>query len=217
MARFKAQHSRFGIRSTAFTGITTCIFLVAMGVLAPVGYDDNAPCLLDRQSVAMASCSPTSSHRTLSDLEKLENEARHGDSEAQFQLGVTLFSQRDFTNAIKWYTLAAKNGQRDAQFRLGLLTYFGGAIPRDYIAAVNWFAMAAQNGLDDAAYYLGVIYYLGEGAPNDPKAAYYWFTKWQNSTTSPQNKDVAMQILNQLEAELPPVETEAIRNAALAS
>jgi TPR repeat protein len=51
---------------------------------------------------------------------------------------------------MKWYRLAADQGNADAQFYLGLLYDNGKGVPQDYAEAVKWLRKAADQGLADA-------------------------------------------------------------------
>jgi hypothetical protein len=42
---------------------------------------------------------------------------------------------RDYTEAVKWYRLAAQQGDPDAQLNLGKMYELGNGVPRDYIQA----------------------------------------------------------------------------------
>ena len=53
---------------------------------------------------------------------------------------------QDYAEAVKWYRLAAEQGDADAQDKLGV-TYAGGeGVPQDYAEAVRWYRLAAEQG-----------------------------------------------------------------------
>jgi uncharacterized protein len=72
--------------------------------------------------------------------------ARHGDHEAQFNLGLMLDEGKgvpqDYQEAIKWYRLAAEQGDSDAQFHLGVIYAKGLGVPRNYVQAHMWYNLA---------------------------------------------------------------------------
>ena len=57
---------------------------------------------------------------------------------------------QDDKTALKWYTLAAEQGDADAQFNLGLMYYNGQGVPQDYVRAHMWFNLSASTGDEDA-------------------------------------------------------------------
>ena len=48
--------------------------------------------------------------------------------------------------AVKWYKLAAKQGNADAQGNLGVMYAFGMGVLKDYVYAHMWGNIAAKNG-----------------------------------------------------------------------
>jgi hypothetical protein len=58
--------------------------------------------------------------------------------------------EQDFTQAAKWYDLAAKQGVAPAQFRLGELYAAGKSVPLDLERAYAWFSVAAKAGHSQA-------------------------------------------------------------------
>ena len=51
---------------------------------------------------------------------------------------------------MKWYRKAAEQGNRDAQFYLGIMYYLGHGVPPDYNEAVKWYRKAAEQGCGGA-------------------------------------------------------------------
>lgn len=54
------------------------------------------------------------------DLEKLEEQATNGEPEAQYQLAETLYNKGELSQAIDWYTKAAKQNCSEAQYWLAV-------------------------------------------------------------------------------------------------
>ncbi|KAF9305894.1 hypothetical protein BGZ74_008457 [Mortierella antarctica] len=73
---------------------------------------------------------------------------------------------------------AARRGDQDAQFQLGMmyLSGEGGAI-KDEAEAVEWYRMAAQQGHRASQHRLGLLYEAGQGVEQDYKEAATWFRK----------------------------------------
>ena len=54
---------------------------------------------------------------------------------------------QDYAEAVKWYRLAAEQGDADAQYNLGLMYDNGNGVPQDYKEAVKWYRLAAEQGV----------------------------------------------------------------------
>jgi len=81
---------------------------------------------------------------------------------------------QDFTEAMKWYRLAAEQGDAGLQFNLGILYNTGRKVPQDYQEAVKWYRLAADQGHASAQYFLALMYYSGKGVPKDKVLAHLW-------------------------------------------
>lgn len=81
------------------------------------------------------------------------------------------------TEAFKYYTLAADNGNTTSMYRTGLCYYNGVGVKQNYAEAYRWFTDAAGNGNIAAAYNLGKMMMYGEGCTPDPEAAVQWLLK----------------------------------------
>ena len=53
---------------------------------------------------------------------------------------------QDDKTAVKWYTLAAEQGNANAQNNLGFMYQYGKGIPQDHKTAVKWYTLAAEQG-----------------------------------------------------------------------
>jgi len=53
---------------------------------------------------------------------------------------------RDDRQAVKWYRLAARQGNAKAQVNLAVMYAKGQGVPRDYVQAYMWFSLAAVQG-----------------------------------------------------------------------
>ena len=81
---------------------------------------------------------------------------------------------KDTTEAVKWWRLAAEQGNAPAQFVLGSMYHIGEGVPKDDAEAVKWFRLAAEQGDAAAQSTLGVRYHKGEGLPKDLVQAHVW-------------------------------------------
>ena len=68
---------------------------------------------------------------------------------------------QDYAEAIKWFRLAAVQGDADAQYSLGRRYYNGEGVAKDYAEAAKWFRLGAEQGHAGAQYALGVMFNLG--------------------------------------------------------
>ena len=75
---------------------------------------------------------------------------------------------------MKWYRLAAEQGDAGAQSNLGLMYAEGQGVPKDYKTAVKWYRLAAEQGYVTAQVNLGVMYGMGTGIIQDWVYAHMW-------------------------------------------
>ena len=69
---------------------------------------------------------------------------------------------------MKWFRLAADQGDAFAQFFLGLKYEFGQGVPQTYAEALKWFRLAAGQGNVGAQPSLGIMYEnWAEGVPQN--------------------------------------------------
>ena len=91
-----------------------------------------------------------------SDLASLRKVAERGDPAAQFALGARYATgeevKQDYTEAVKWFTLAAEQGHILAQATLGAYYWAGRGVPQDLTKAYYW-SVLAQAGGDQASKY----------------------------------------------------------------
>jgi GAF domain/PilZ domain/Sel1 repeat len=106
-----------------------------------------APAVLPRQVKTSAD---------VSDLAGLRKVAAQGDPAAQFALGARYATgeevQQDYTEAVRWFTMAAEQGHILAQATLGAYYWAGRGVPQDLTKAYYW-SVLAQAGGDQASKY----------------------------------------------------------------
>ena len=100
---------------------------------------------------------------------------------------------QNHAEAVKWYRLAADQGNADAQYNLGVMYYTGQGVPQDHVQAVKWFRLAADQGLASAQFFLGLMYAKGEGVPQNYVQAHMWLNLAGagGDTLAPKNRDIA--------------------------
>ena len=81
---------------------------------------------------------------------------------------------QDDAEAVRWWRLAAEQGNVSAQYKLGVAYDIGEGVAQDYAEAVRWYRLAAEQGNASAQYNLGVAYYFGEGVAQDYAEAVRW-------------------------------------------
>jgi hypothetical protein len=90
------------------------------------------------------------------DLASLRKVAEQGDPAAQFALGARYATgeevKQDYTEAVRWFTLAAQQGHILAQATLGAYYWAGRGVPQDLTKAYYW-SVLAQAGGDQASNY----------------------------------------------------------------
>jgi GAF domain-containing protein len=90
------------------------------------------------------------------DFETLLKLANEGDPNAQFVLGARYATgedvKQDYSESVRWFTLAAEQGHVIAQATLGAYYFAGRGIPQDLSQAYFWSIIAAAGG-DEASKY----------------------------------------------------------------
>ena len=82
---------------------------------------------------------------------------------------------RDEAEAVRWYRLAADQGNAGAQLNLGFMYASGEGVLKDEAEAVRWYRLAADQGNARAQSNLGVMYASGEGVLKDEAEAVRWY------------------------------------------
>jgi TPR repeat protein len=82
----------------------------------------------------------------------------------------------DDAEAVRWYRLAADQGDAASETELGIAYALGRGVPRDYDAALRYFRLGAEQRFAKAQTDLGLMYLRGQGLPADIVEARKWFT-----------------------------------------
>ena len=92
--------------------------------------------------------------------------AEAGDVNAQLALGhkFRLGDIHEWDEGVKWFRMAAEQGNAEAQYNLGLMIIRGTGARQDGTEAVSWLTTAAEQGNVDAQFLLGQVY-EGDYAP----------------------------------------------------
>ena len=81
----------------------------------------------------------------------------------------------DDEEAVRWFRLAAEQGNSRAQNNLGTMYDEGTGVPEDDEEAVRWYRLAAEQGNSLSQFNLGLMYEQGGGVPQDYVLSYMWF------------------------------------------
>ena len=111
----------------------------------------------------------------------LEEQAKGGDADAQYQLGDCYFFglgvKRDMVEGASWYRKAAEAGQMKAQFNLGGCFHEGMGVEPDLMAAIRWWRKSAGQDYAPAEISIGDCYIFGKGVGRDEEEGVRWFRK----------------------------------------
>ena len=82
---------------------------------------------------------------------------------------------RNYSQAAKWFRVAAERGYAPAQENFAWMSYSGSGLPLDYAEAAKWTLAAAEQGFTRAQLDLAYLYEKGKGVPLDYVSAYMWY------------------------------------------
>lgn len=111
-------------------------------------------------------------------MELLVPLAEQGDVRAQMKLGTLNYDATppDHEAAVKWFRLAAEQGDVPAERYLGVMYANGQGVARDDKEAVKWYGRAAENGDADAQASLAAMYSAARGTSQNYVQAHKWFS-----------------------------------------
>ncbi|HEV2335930.1 MAG TPA: TIR domain-containing protein [Stellaceae bacterium] len=87
------------------------------------------------------------------------------------------YKRASYTEAERWYRLAADQGNSDAQDKIGLLYDLGRGVSENQEEALHWYRMAAGQGNAAAQFHIGFLYSNGRGVSKDFGEAARWYRK----------------------------------------
>jgi hypothetical protein len=112
-------------------------------------------------------------------LTELQERAKSGDRAAQLMLGEKYdFGHgvgQSYTEAAKWYQMAAEHGDAQAQNNLGSFYQYGLGVATNYSQAIALYNQSAAQGCMIAQCNLGYMYDYGLGVPTDKITAASWY------------------------------------------
>ncbi len=124
-------------------------------------------------------------------FESIMHAAQKGDAAAESLLGDIYRTGRqgvgrDYAEAVKWYKLAAKEGNAAAKMNLGTMYHLGLGVPKDDAQALVWYQTQVRIGSPMAIYMTAQIYQRGgEGVKRDLPEAVRLYQKCINEGYKP--------------------------------
>ena len=94
---------------------------------------------------------------------------------ADFQKGFAAYMDCDFAAALREFRPLATQGNKDAQFNLGVMYEGGEGVAQDDVQAAVWYRKSAEQRHSLAQHSLGISYREGLGVPKDYVQAHMWF------------------------------------------
>jgi TPR repeat protein len=85
------------------------------------------------------------------------------------------YADKNYSEAMRWYRMAADQGDAAAQVNVGGLYANGWGVPQNYPEAMQWFRKAADQGNASAQNDVGGLFANGRGVPRDYTEAMRWF------------------------------------------
>ena len=123
------------------------------------------------------------STRNANDISKLKLLAERGLADAQFKLAQACVQNQFYADALKWYSLASKQGMLEASYQMGRMLLYGchDARPDQNVIArptegLKYCYMAATNGNIAACFDVAGALKDGIGCPVNMVQAYAWFS-----------------------------------------
>jgi len=116
------------------------------------------------------------------EMQQLILAAQGGDVQAQYKVGKIFETgsngvEKDYSEALLWYGMAAEQNLPQAQYNLGLLYAKGLGTEKRPAVAFEKIKQAAEQGLAEAQFALGFMYSGGIGVEKNEAAAVEWYTK----------------------------------------
>lgn len=116
-----------------------------------------------------------------------EDELAEGNADAACNIGSLYYTGRggeqSYSKAVKYYTIAADGGCRQAQENLGYCYYYGRDTEVDYEKAFHYFALGAFDGHIRSLYKIGDMYKSGRYVKKSEHEAYCIYKRCLDTMT----------------------------------
>ena len=87
------------------------------------------------------------------------------------------YDEQDYDTAFELWKQLASQGDKEAEYAIGVMFALGTGKPRDPVQAFQWFSKAGANGHAKAMFNLGIAYWTGQGTLEDKREAVHWWRK----------------------------------------
>jgi len=94
---------------------------------------------------------------------------------ADLQKGLIAAQSGDYATSFRELTPLAKQGNANAQYQIGWMSFVGRGVPQDDKTAVKWWKLAAEQGYAIAQSSLALMYATGRDVPKNVKTAVKWY------------------------------------------
>jgi TPR repeat protein len=84
-------------------------------------------------------------------------------------------AEKNYTEAMRWYRMAADQGNATGQNNIGAFYDHGWGVTQNFAEAMRWYGMAASQGNGLAEYNIGNLYMSARGVARDYVEALRWF------------------------------------------
>jgi len=98
-------------------------------------------------------------------------------ADAAYRQGHDFYERKNYAEAMRWYRVAAGQGNALAQVGIGDLYGMALGVLQDYAEALRWYRLAAAQGNSEAEDQIGFFYLSGWGVTQDSAQALNWFRK----------------------------------------
>ncbi|MCI8730869.1 MAG: sel1 repeat family protein [Lachnospiraceae bacterium] len=86
-------------------------------------------------------------------------------------------NEEDYSQAVKYFSIAAEGGYAEAQYWLGHCYYYGDGVAENKTEGFKWYMKGAQQDFAPAQCSVGCSYMNGEGIAPNTQEAFKWFMK----------------------------------------
>ncbi len=116
-------------------------------------------------------------------------------ADAAYRQGHDSYEKKNYAEAMRWFRVAAAQGNALAQVGIGNLYGMALGVPQDYAEALRWYRLAAAQGNAEAQDQIGFFYLSGWGVPQDSAQALNWFRKAADQGNEVAQRNIGMMFL----------------------
>lgn len=139
-------------------------------------------CLMKQKIILIIICILNVYNVCSQTIQELKRQAETNDPAALWNVGCAYYNGTNgvsvnYTEALKWYTLAANSGYVDAMKLVSGMYYQGQGTEENHTYALEWAKKAAIAGDIDSQRNTALLYYKGDGTEKNLEEAFYWQKK----------------------------------------